>query len=322
MEREITITRRLAAPRTLVFAAFTQAEHLARWWGPHGFQTRVAALDVRPGGAYDLIMRGPDGADYPMQAVFEEVAPPERLSFRFTADSKAGVRALEGVTTVSLSDKDGQTELVLTAKAKGLIPEAAFMLAGMHEGWSQSLDRLAALDLSGAAELDPSLPTFTITRTFDAPRELIFTLYSDAEHLARWWGPAGWEMKKGDLDFRPGGHFHYLLVMPTGAEMWGMFRYKTIVPNERIVSINGFSDPEGGVTRHPMAPTWPLQMLTIMTLVSEGERTRLTLRAQAYEANPLEQQTFHAGFASMNGGFSGTLDQLAAYIGEIKAHGG
>ena len=321
MEREITLTRRLAAPRALVFAAFTETGHLERWWGPHGFKTRVAALELKPGGAYDMIMRGPDGRDYPMAARIEEIAPPEKLSFRFTADGPSGQRALEGLTSISLSEKDGETELVLVARAKGLIPEAAFMLAGMQEGWSQSLDRLAALVQSGApAELDPALPTFTISRLLDAPRELVFKVYSEAEHLARWWGPAGFAWKKGDLDFRPGGSFHYCMAPPVGPDMWGKFLYRAIVPPEKIVFLNSFSDPEGGITRHPLAPTWPLQMLTAVMFEDEGGKTRLTIHCQPFEASAVEAATFAAGFASMNGGFSGTLDQLQAYIGEIRAH--
>ena len=59
------------------------------------------------------------------------------------------------------------------------------------------------------------------------------------------------------MDLRPGGTYHYGMRTPDGKEMWGRFVYREIIPPERIVFVNSFSDPEGGITRHPMAPTWP-----------------------------------------------------------------
>lgn len=144
MAREIAISRSFDAPRELVFKTWTQAEHLAAWWGPQMFKTRITALDVRVGGAFDLVMAGPNGEQYPMRSVYEEVVAPERLAFSFLAEDGHGVVALEGQILVVLSEKDGGTQLDLTASATGLIPQAAFMLAGMQEGWSQSLDRMGA----------------------------------------------------------------------------------------------------------------------------------------------------------------------------------
>lgn len=166
--------------------------------------------------------------------------------------------------------------------------------------------------------MDDSLRVFTISRTFEAPRELVFKVYSQAEHLACWWGPAGWQWVKGDLDFRPGGQFHYCMRLPNGPEMWGKFIYQEIEPPRRIVFINGFSNPEGELTRHPMAPTWPLEVINELTLEEQDGRTVLTLRGRPHNASVIEQQTFAAGFESMRMGFGGTLDQLAAYLATLS----
>lgn len=144
LERELTLTRTLAAPRELVFKAWTDPEHLARWWGPAGFTNPVCQVDLRPGGALYIVMRGPDGNDYPMKATFTEVVPPERLVFSSAAVDAAGNSQLEGVTSISFADFGGKTRLTVHTRMKGLVPEAKFMLAGMEPGWNQSLDRLTA----------------------------------------------------------------------------------------------------------------------------------------------------------------------------------
>jgi uncharacterized protein YndB with AHSA1/START domain len=316
MARELTLTRLLDAPRALVFKAWTDPEHLMRWWGPHSFTTPQCEMDLRPGGALRIVMRGPDGSDYPMTGVFDEVQPPQRLSFNFTAEYPAGVAVLKGVTAITLTELDGKTQLVLTARATGLVPQAAQMLAGMEIGWSQTLERLQAL--VEAEAVAAAGPVFTLSRTFEAPRALVFKVFSEPEHLARWWGPKGWEWVKGEMDFRPGGQFHYCMALPDGQPMWGKFLYQAIDAPERIVFINGFSDAEGHFTRHPMAPTWPLQVLNVLTLEEQDGRTTLTLRGGPHRASAAEQQTFAAGFDSMRMGFGGTFDQLAAYLAEIQ----
>src|ERR1700722_7233031 len=77
----VILTRLFDAPRDLVFKAWTDPKHLAQWFGPHGFTNPVCEVDLRPGGIWRHVMRGPDGNDYPMISIFQEVLPPERLVF-------------------------------------------------------------------------------------------------------------------------------------------------------------------------------------------------------------------------------------------------
>ena len=84
MERELVITRVYDAPRELVFRAWTDPKHMARWWGPKHFTNRVEQMDVRPGGAWRIVMCAPDGSEYPAQGVYREIVPPERLVSRTT----------------------------------------------------------------------------------------------------------------------------------------------------------------------------------------------------------------------------------------------
>ncbi|GID91375.1 SRPBCC family protein [Amorphoplanes digitatis] len=79
-DREIVISRVIAAPRELVFEAFTEVRHLSRWWGPEGFSTTTRAFEFRVGGVWDFVMHGPDGTDYPEWITWTEIVPSERIA--------------------------------------------------------------------------------------------------------------------------------------------------------------------------------------------------------------------------------------------------
>jgi uncharacterized protein YndB with AHSA1/START domain len=79
--REIVIERIFDAPRELVWEAWTNPEHVAKWWGPDGFTTTITKMDFRVGGVWKLTMHGPDGKNYPNSSVFREIAEPERIVF-------------------------------------------------------------------------------------------------------------------------------------------------------------------------------------------------------------------------------------------------
>ena len=124
-----------------------------------------------------------------------------------------------------------------------------------------------------------------LTRVFDAPRELIWTAWTDPEHVVHWWGPKGFTVIASKMDLRPGGMYLYGMQAPDGTPMWGRFTFREITPKDRMVFINSFSDEAGGVTRHPMAPTWPLEMLSTFTFEDlPGGKTRFTVRWKPHNA--------------------------------------
>lgn len=142
-ERELTITRTFAAPRALVFAAWTDARHLAQWWGPHGYTNPVCEIDPRVGGKIRIDMRAPDGTTHRFDGVIRDCVAPERLVFENSVDV-AGRRMLEGLTTVTFAEHDGRTTMTVHARAAALADEALAWLGGMNEGWAQSIARLEA----------------------------------------------------------------------------------------------------------------------------------------------------------------------------------
>ena len=150
-QASVTLTRIFDAPRALVWNAWTDPKMMAQWFGPRGFTTPVCELDVRAGGSLRIVMRAPDGNEYPMKGEFREVTPPERLVFTNIATDNDGKHLLKGETTVILSENDGKTTLTLQAHAIGLVPIAAQMLAGMEAGWTQSIDKLVEMFVRSAA---------------------------------------------------------------------------------------------------------------------------------------------------------------------------
>jgi uncharacterized protein YndB with AHSA1/START domain len=143
--REITITRVFNAPRELVFKAWTDPKQLAEWWGPKGFTNPVCEVDLRPGGALRIVMRAPDGADYPMKGVFREIVPPSRLVFTNIAVDKDGNHIIEGLTTVTFAEEGRKTKLTLQTRGAAVVDYAVAYLQGMEAGWTQSLEKLEAL---------------------------------------------------------------------------------------------------------------------------------------------------------------------------------
>jgi uncharacterized protein YndB with AHSA1/START domain len=162
-------------------------------------------------------------------------------------------------------------------------------------------------------------PDFILSREFDAPRDLVWKAFTEAERMKHWWGPKGFTVIASKMDFRPGGTYHYGMKAPDGSPIWGKMRYREIVAPEKMVFINSFSDEAGGITRHPMSPTWPLEMLTIFTFEElPGGKTKFTVTWRPHNATAEEQATFDAGHNSMRGGWTGTMDQLEAYLAKTQ----
>jgi uncharacterized protein YndB with AHSA1/START domain len=319
-DREIVITRTFAAPRELVWRAMTDPQHVVHWWGPRGFSTTIEEMDFRVGGVWKHVMQGPDGAKYPNKSIFKEIAVPEKIVFSHGGGREDG--AVPGANFVATWTFEAlapnQTKLTL----RNVFPTAAardFVVKeyGAIEGGKQTLERLS----EHLPKMLSTSPPFVITRTFDAPRELVWKAWTERERLLEWFGPKGFTMSTAKLDFRPGGSFLYGLRSPDGKEMWGKFVYREIVAPEKIVLVNSFSDAAGGLTRHPFSPNWPLEMLTETTFTEVAGKTTITLKWTPLNATAEEQKTFDAALAQggMNQGWAGTFEQLMAYLTkEIK----
>jgi uncharacterized protein YndB with AHSA1/START domain len=146
---------------------------------------------------------------------------------------------------------------------------------------------------------------FILTRTFDAPRELVFEAYSDCEHLRHWWGPRSWPMAECTMDFRVGGVWHYCLRGPNpGDESWGYAVFDEIVRPERIAYTDSFADAEGNVNE-----SMPRTQSNIAFEDVDG-RTLLTIRATYPRPEDL-RTVIEMG---MEAGITETLDRLDEHL--------
>ena len=304
--RIVVLTRVFDAPRDLVFRAWTDPRQLAQWWGPHNFTNPRCEVDVRPGGALRIDMRGPDGVVYPCAGVFREVVEPERLVFTTAALDAAGNAMFEVLNTVTFVEHQGKTKLTLHAEVASATPQADRFLAGMEEGWSQSLERLASLVGAGASvaaaasgdEPGASARTIVTTREFDAPRDLVFRMWIEPEHVAKWWGPNGFTTTIDRMDVRPGGVWQFVMHGPDGTDYQNRIVYEEIARPERLAYSH---------------VSFPVFRSTV-TFAEESGKTRVTMRMVFESATDYDAAV--TKFGAIEGGRQ-TFARLGEYLAQI-----
>jgi uncharacterized protein YndB with AHSA1/START domain len=160
---------------------------------------------------------------------------------------------------------------------------------------------------------------FVMSRVFDVPRDLLWKCFTEPERMKQWWGPKGFKVLSVKMDLRPGGSYHYGMQSPGGHAMWGKFVFREVVPQERLVFINSFSDEKGGITRHPGNENWPLELLSSFTFEDMPDgKTKFTVRWAPHNANEEERKSFDTNRDSMRQGWGGTMDKLEAYLTRAK----
>jgi uncharacterized protein YndB with AHSA1/START domain len=309
-DREIVITREFAAPRELVWDAMTDPRHVVNWWGPRGFTTVIDTMDVRVGGTWKHTMIGPDGRRYPNKSIFREVTRPERIVYSHGGGSEDGPGANFVATWTFEALTNQRTRVTIhmvfaTAQARDTVVREY----GAIEGGRQTLERLSE---HVAAQRTPA---FEVSRTFAAPRALVWRAWTDQQALVGWFGPKGFTLSDATLDLRPGGFFHYKMTAPDGTAMWGRFGYREIVPETKLVWVNSFSDAAGGITKPPFAGDWPAEILVTASFTEHAGHTTVTITSLPVDATDAEIGTFAENHPSMQQGWGGTLDQLGAFLG-------
>lgn len=291
--REITLTRVYDAPREEIFAMWTEAHHLARWWGPDGFTAPRVESDPRPGGALVIVMAGPGDFEETLRATYRDVVPPERLVVDSAVDGADGTRFLESSHTVTFADAGGKTEVTVHARASVFRPEGLAALDGMLAGWAQSLQCLDDV-VTGAVDRQ-----IVHARVYPAPPERVFPLWVTREHLERWWGPDGFSLTVDELDVRPGGRWTFTMHGPDGTDYPNTIVFEEVSPPGRLVFLHG----EPG-DAHP-------QFRFVVTFDEMAGSTALTMR-QVFES-PEARDLVVARYDAMEGAVQ-TLDRLAALV--------
>lgn len=148
-DRELRISRVMSAPRERVFETWTR--RLPEWWGPHGTTTPVCEMELRPGGVFRTVLRAPDGSEYPARGVFLEVVLNERVVFTDAYGPGWTPRPAIFFTTVATFDPlpHGRTCCTTRALHWTRTNREKHERLGFHQGWTESLERLAALLAAG-----------------------------------------------------------------------------------------------------------------------------------------------------------------------------
>ncbi len=155
---DLVLERELPAPPALAYRVWTDAAHLARWWGPHGFTNPVCRIDARPGGALYIVMQAPDGTQHPCIGTVLEAVPGQRLVWSIGADNSGGAWDLptmprNSVHIISFAplDEGRRTRLEVRCRMKNAEDLAFMRSMGMAEGYGESLERQRDLAAALAA---------------------------------------------------------------------------------------------------------------------------------------------------------------------------
>ena len=292
---DLVVTRQLRAPRSLVWRAWTDPAHIVKWWGPHRFTTPRAEIELRPGGAIRFEMRGPNGRIYPSVGTVKEIVEPERLAV-VTSLLQDGVAIAEVLQIVTFDETTDGTRVTLHARVLMRTDAAAGPLAGMREGWGQTLDRLASYATTTASDRE-----MVVTRRFHAPIELVWDAWTSAAQLEAWWGPHGFTTTTSAFDLTPGGQWACTMHGPDGTDYPNLITFREIVHGRRLA----YSQSGGRVGGPPM------RFETTVVFERDEVGTRVTFRALF--ASAAERRQVIEEYGAYEGAHQ-TLDRLADHL--------
>jgi uncharacterized protein YndB with AHSA1/START domain len=302
------MTRMFDAPIALVYHVWSDPQHFAKWWGPHTY-TNSVEMDLRKDGAYRIVMIGPEGDKYPLGGEFLAVESERKLVLTmnleehpqhwqdFYNDARnmpAGSELPLVTTTVTFEAVGEKTKVQVEQRFEKESDRDAFIKLGTSDGWGQSFVKMDGLLASLQSERE-----IVLMRTLDAPRALVWQVWTDGAHIAKWWGPNGFTNTIYAHDFRAGGEWLYMMHGPDGTDYPNWMRFDEVIELERIAYTHGSvqDDPNafhGVVTFEEVA----------------GGKTHITMRVFAPSA---AARTDFMAFGAFEGGDQ-TLGRFAAFL--------
>ena len=295
-ELEVVMTRVLDAPRELVFEACTEARHMSQWWGPARYSLPVCEMDTRPGGTYRFVERAEDGGEHPFRGEFLEVVPPERLVLTQIYEPYPDHPMQVTLTFEDLGD--GRTKLIDRMRFDSVESRDANLAAGMEAGARESYDRLAE-------HLQTMDRGIWFERVLDAPRELVFDVWTNPKHVAQWWGPTGFTNTVEEMDVRPGGVWRFVMHGPDGVDYPNRIQFVEVTRPSKLIYDHMGQNPDEAPFRG------------FVTFYDEGpSRTRLIMRTMfpTSAIREMVSREYHA----VEGG-NQTLDRLGHYLSQRTA---
>lgn len=306
---ELHFVRVYDAPLDLVWDAWTDVEQVKQWWGPRGFTLTSHSKELRPGGIWHYTMHGPDGTDYPNKTLYHEVEEKAKLVYDHGGyDDRPPLFRV----TVLFHESEGKTVMEMTMAFP--TPEEAeatrkfIKEVGGHSTW----DRLAEyLD-----EKTTDRSTFVINRDFEAPKELVFEMWTNPEHVSKWLPPVGFDMEILRGEIKVGESTFYKMTNHADVTMYGRIEYREINRPCRLVYSQQFCDENENLSRHPGLSVFPATMLTTVIFASEdSDVTRVTVNWEPIgNPTPGEIQAFIDLRPGMTEGWTGSFDKLESLM--------
>lgn len=277
--KEITITRILNAPRSVVFKAWVDPVELAKWWGPRGFSTGLTETEPVTGGKLRIQMVG-QGYNNMVTGNFVEVIPQQKISFTTSAFANAqGVDTLKGYNEIKFEDYGkGKTRITIYASIVEATPELQPALDGMHEGWSQSIDKLAELVTGAKTE------EIFIRRTVNAPRPLVFKAFTEKAQLEKWFAPDGCSISFKKLNVESGGNYISCITIPGHDACWCTGTYLEVAEPEVLIYTSALCDENGKLLSATAAgkdSEWPAETTVTIIFTEDKGVTHITLHQNA-----------------------------------------
>ncbi|MFO0935021.1 MAG: SRPBCC family protein [Gemmataceae bacterium] len=295
-DREIVSSRVFHMPREAIFKAFADKKQLGEWWGPHGFRNTIHAIDYSPGGRWKFTMHGPDGTDYLNECEFVEYVEPVRVIF----DHLQPVHGFRMTMTFDEQDQKTKLRWAMLFESKDECQRIQSYVTIANEQNFERLERHLAHVTGESISTSTSANEIRVSRVYDAPRDLVFDVWTDPKHLAHWWGPNGFSISTHGFQFQPGGVWQFDMHGPDGRDYPNRIRYTEIVRPTRLVYSHG---GEPNVEKDLFN--------TVVTFEESDDKTYLTMKATF--ANAEERDRVIRDYGAAEGGKQ-TLERLGRYI--------
>jgi uncharacterized protein YndB with AHSA1/START domain len=290
--KELTITRVLNAPIELVWKVWTDPDHIKNWWGPNGFTNTILEMDIKPGGNWEFIMHGPDGKDYKNKSIFGEIIKYKRIVYQHMTAPKFQ-------TTVDFTPQGKKTLLEWrmvfdTADER----DKTVKTFNADVGLKQNIFKLEGYLRSVSSERE-----MTLTRVINAPREVVFSAWTDPAQIEKWWGPKDFTNPVCKVDARPGGEFLIHMQSPdkTIYPMDGEFH--EIVEPGKLVFTTAALDKHGKRL---------FEILNTVIFSDANGKTKITLHAAVSNITEEGKQYLDG----MKEGWDQSIDRLNELVGD------
>lgn len=288
-DTELGIERTFHAKAHIVFDAWTQPEFVKLWWAPaqRGVRMVECTGDVRPRGTYRYVIGRGETERYTFSGTYLEIERPTRLVYTQRFEPMPG----EAVMTISFIEQGEFT----TVSAREVYPSKealdGALASGMEEGMNQTYEQLDAL-----MESVRNVPQLRLSRVFDAPRHIVFSAWSKAEYVSRWFTPAPLTTLSCELNLQSGGVFNLVMRMPNGIEHPMNATFTEVVPNERISFVAYINDG--------------LEITTHVTFTEQMGKTTMAIH-QLYARENGSTRGAYEGWTQSLAQFQAVVEELA-----------